>query len=346
MAAPCTLGRARVDDMPGLLAHGARLGWPPRWEEPVPTPGTGVGLRLGGCACGGCPPRRSAGDHRRHHVAPWATLRLPPRPACTGPPVHPVAVRDARGATGLEAGRDATRWRAGAGALQPPTGRVEALQPAGGRRARPTANGQGRVTEDGRCPVGPRPEPRPDLPQGTSRVSAVAPRGLPVATAGVPGPRAAAPRERPAITRVRAGLRRRGLRSGGDGPLGALATRACIQAGGDPSVGPWSEPPRPPAVWAASWTPVWTGEPPWRLRHRPPPGGPPERLAAGVEPVAPGTAEGAGHRDRGEPRRGVRRSCPLAPAGARGRRARRATAPAALPARQTRRRGRRRWTPA
>jgi hypothetical protein len=77
MAAPCTLGRARVDDMPGLLAHGARLGWPPRWEEPVPTPGTGVGLRLGGCACGGCPlaaPRVSIGG------TTW-----PPGPRCGSP---------------------------------------------------------------------------------------------------------------------------------------------------------------------------------------------------------------------------------------------------------------------
>jgi transposase len=125
--------------------------------------------------------------------------------------------------------------------------------------------------------------------------------------------------------------------------MGALETRAFIQAGGDSYGCPWSETPLPPAVLADAWTPVWTGEPPVSLLHRPPPGGPPELIAEGCEPVAPVTAAVAGHRESWQERRVVIRACQLAHAGERGRRGRLAKAQAESTALHTRGRGRRRW---
>ena len=50
----------------------------------------------------------------------------------------------------------------------------------------------------------------------------------------------------PAIVRVRESLSRRGLLSVGDSKMGALETRAFIQAGGDAYRGPLSAVQRPP----------------------------------------------------------------------------------------------------
>jgi transposase len=125
--------------------------------------------------------------------------------------------------------------------------------------------------------------------------------------------------------------------------MGALETRAFIQAGGDYYLCPLSATHLPPAVLADSLTPVWTGEQPLSLIHRTPPGGPPELIAEGFERVEPVTAEVAGHRYRWQERRLVIRSCQLAQAGERGLRGRLAKAQAEITALNTRGRGRRRW---
>jgi transposase len=124
--------------------------------------------------------------------------------------------------------------------------------------------------------------------------------------------------------------------------MGALATRACLQAGGDDSLCPLSESPLPPAVLAGYLAPGWRGEPAVTLLPRPQPGGPSALIAEGVARRAPVTAEGAGKPSSGRERRLVIRSCQRAHAGERGRRARLAQAQAAVTARKTRGRGQRR----
>jgi transposase len=233
MAETLTLVSERVDDMPVLLAQRDRLGVHPLLDEHVPTHGHWVGLSSGWVSGLWLTPLLSEADHRLTHVAPWATQRLPRLQACTGQSVHPLDLSDDRLATILEALSDETRWRACEGALHQHTRRVYALQPACVRRARTTANGHGSVTADGLFPCGHRKDHRPALPQVKIMVSALDPRGRPVATDIGPGPRADDPLSIPAITRVREGLRRRGRLDGGDGQRGALETRAFLQAGGD-----------------------------------------------------------------------------------------------------------------
>jgi len=342
MAETLTLVSARVDDMPVLWAHLDRMGRQPLLDEHFPTPGKWVGLSLGWVRVVWLTPMLSEGDHRLNHVAPWATQRLHTLQECTGPPVQPLDVSDDRLATVLEALRDETHGHAFEGALNQHTRRVDDLQPACVRLDRTTANGHWRVTADGLLPFGPSQDHRPDLPQVKSMVSALDPLGRPVATDVVPGPRADDPWSIPAIARVQESLGRRGLLDVGDGQLGALETRAVIQAAGDDDWCPWSETHLPPAVLAASLTPVWTGEQPLSLSHRTQPGGPPELIAKGLERVAPVTAEVAGYRSSWQERRVGIRSCQLAQAGERGLRGRLAQAQAEIMALPTRGRGRRR----
>jgi transposase len=216
------------------------------------------------------------------------------------------------------------------------------LPPACVRLDRTSANGSWRVTEDGLFQLGHRQDHRPDLPQVKIMVSALDPLGMPVATDVVPGQRADAPRYSPAIARGREGLGRQGRRDVGACTMAALATRAFLQAGGDTYVCPLSETPLPPVVLADDLAPVWAEEQVLTVRPRAPPGGPSPLSAEGVERWEPVTAEVAGQAVRWRERRLVIRSCQLAQAGERGLRARLAKAQAAIPALQTRGRGRRR----
>jgi transposase len=125
-----------------------------------------------------------------------------------------------------------------------------------------TASGSWRVTADGLMQFGHSKDHRPDLPQVKVMLAVLDPRGLPVATDLVPGPRADDPWYIPAMARVRERVGRRGRLYVGDGQLGALETRAFLQAGGDPSLCPLAAVQRPPAVLARSRQPVWTGAQP------------------------------------------------------------------------------------
>jgi transposase len=334
----------RGDDMPLWRAQWARMGVPPWLDERCPTPGNWVGLRLGWVIVIWLTPILSEANHRLHHVEPWAAQRRQTLGGCTGRPLHALDVSADRLAAVLAALSDDGRWRAFEGALTQQLLRVDALQPQRVRLESTTASGYGRVTADGLCPCGHRKAHGPDLPQVKVRRSALAPLGLPVATDVVPGQRADGPREIPAIARVREGVEQRGRWSVGDCTRGALETRAWGQAGGDADRCPLSAWPVPPAVWATSLAPVWTGDQPLPPITRGPASGPPAVSAEGLERLDPLPAIVAGGPSRWTARRRGLRSQPLAQAGERGLRARLAQAQAAIAARNDRRRGQRRGT--
>ena len=89
MAEPLTLTTERLDDMPLVLAHLARLGLQPLLDEQFPTHGNWVGLSLGWVSVLWLTPILSEGDHRLNHVAPWAKQRRHTLRAGTGRLVHP-----------------------------------------------------------------------------------------------------------------------------------------------------------------------------------------------------------------------------------------------------------------
>ncbi len=201
-------------------------------DEHFPTHGTWVGLSLGGVTVVWLTPSLSQADHRLNHVEPWADQQCHTWRRCTGRHVHPLDVSDDRLAAVLEAVSADARGSAFEGALTRQLRRVYKLEPERVRLDSTTASGYWAVTEDGLFQFGPSQDHRPDLPQVKVLLSALDPLGVPVATAVVPGQRADAPWDVPAMTRVRESLGRQGRLDVGDGKMGALATRAFIQAGG------------------------------------------------------------------------------------------------------------------
>jgi transposase len=285
----------------------------------------------------------SEANHRLNYVEPWAEQRLQTLRGCTGQPVQPLDVSDDRLAAVLEALSDDARWSVFEGVLNQHTLRVYDLGATCVRLDSTTAHGHWTVTEDGLFQFGHSKDHRPDLPQVKIMVSALDPLGMPVTTDVVPGQRADDPLYIPAITRVREGLGRRGLLSVGDCKMGALETRAFLQAGGDYYLCPLSESQLPPAILANYLAPVWTGAQAVTVIHRPQPGSAPELIAEGFERQEPVTAEVAGQPYHWLERRLVIRSVQLAQAGERGLRARLAKAQAEVTVLHERRRGRRRY---
>src|SRR6266516_6009712 len=231
----------RVDDIPLLLAQLEQMGVQPLLDEHFPTHGNWLGLSLGWVSVIWLTHILSEADHRLNHVEPWVEQRLHTLRRCTGQRVHPLDVSDDRLAAVLAALSEDDCWSAFEGALTRQLLRVYALQPERVRLDSTTASGYWAVTEDGLFQFGHSKGHRPDRPQVKVMVSSLDPLGLPVATDVVPGQRADDPLYVPAITRVRASLGRRGLLYVGDCKLGALATRAFIQAGGDYYLCPLSE---------------------------------------------------------------------------------------------------------
>jgi transposase len=337
-----TLTTERVDDIPLLLAQLERMGVQALLDEHFPTHGNWVGLSLGWVSVLWLTHILSEADHRLNHVKSWAEQRLHTLRESTGQPVHRVDVSDDRLATVLETLSDDTRWNTFEGALNQHGLRVYALAPACVRLDSTTANGHWTVTDDGLFQFGHSKDHRPDLPQVKVMVSALDPLGMPVATDVIPGQRADDPLYLPAIARVQESLGRRGLLYVGDGKMGALETRAGLQAEGDYYLCPLAERQLPPTVLADYLAPVWTGEQGLTKVHRPQQDGTPELIAEGFERLESVTAEVAGKLHCWLERRVVLRPCQLAQAGERGLRARLAKAQAAVTALNERRRGRRR----
>src|SRR5919197_2184807 len=263
MAEKRTIRSERVDDIPLLLAQLGRMGVPPLLDEHFPTHGNWVGLSLGWVTVIWLTHILSQADHRLNHVEPWAEQQLDTLRRCTEQHVHPLDLSDDHLAAVLEALSGDDRWRAFEAALTRQLLLVYDLQPERGRLDSPTASGYWSVTEDGLFQVGHSKDHRPDLPQVKGMLSALAPLGLPVATDILPGQRADDPLYVPAITRVREGVGERGLLYVGDCKMGALQTRAFLQAGGDSYRCPLSAIQRPPGGLEGVLAPSWVEQQPF-----------------------------------------------------------------------------------
>jgi transposase len=342
MAERLTIISERVDDIPLLLAQLERMGIQPLLDEHFSTHGNWVGLSPGWVMVIWLTHILSQADHRLNQVEPWAEQRLHTLRGCTGQRVHPLDVSDDHLAAVLEALSDNARWGAFEGALTQHLLRVYDLQPERVRLDSTAASGYWSVTEDGLFQFGHSKDHRPDLPQVKVMLSALDPLGLPVATDVVSGQRADDPLYIPAIARVREGLRRRGLLYVGDCKMGALETRAVVEAGGDYYLCPLSELQVPPTVLATYLAPVWTGAQRLTPVHRVPADGRQELIAEGFERLEPLTTAAADEPIHWTERRLVIRSHQLAQAGERALHARLAKAQAAIAALNERGRGKRR----
>jgi transposase len=334
-----TIFSERVDDIPLLLAHVARMGVPPLLDAHFPTHGNWQGLSLGWVTVIWLAHSLSQADHRLNHVEPWAEKRLYTLRGCTGQPLHPLDVSDDRLARVLQALSDDARWSPFESALTQQLMRVYALRPERVRLDSTTASGSWAVTPEGVFQCGHSKDHRPDLPQVKVMMSTLDPLGLPLATAVVPGHHADDPLYIPAVRQVRASLGQRELLSGGDCKMAALETRAFLHAGQDFSLCPLSALQVPAERLDASLAPVWTGPQDVTPIYRQRTPGQSELIAEGYERCEPVTALVAGEPCPWTERRLVIRSLAQAQAGEPALRARLAQAQTALADLQTRRQG-------
>ena len=334
-----TILSERVDDIPLLLAHIARMGVQPLLDTHFPTHGNWQGLSLGWVTAIWLTHILSQADHRLNHVEPWAEKRLYTLRGCTGQPLHPLDVSDDRLALVLQALSDNVRWSTFESALTQQLVRVYALRPERVRLDSTTASGSWAVTPEGLFQFGHSKDHRPDLPQVKVMLSTLDPLGLPLATAVVPGHHADDPLYIPAVRQVRASLGQRGLLYVGDCKMAALETRAFLHAGQDFYLCPLSALQVPADLLEAYLAPIWTGEQDVTpiYRHRTPDDR--EQIAEGYEVQEPLTAVVAGERCTWTERRLVLRSLAQARAGEAALRTRLAQAQTALADLQTRRQG-------
>ena len=263
-------------------------------------------------------------------MEPWTEQRLHSLRSGTGKPVHPLDLSDDRLAAVLEVLSHDEHWQAFEGALTQQLLRVYDLQPERVRLDSTTASWYWSVTEDRLFQFGHSKDHRPDLAQGKVMLSALDSLGLPVATDAVPGQRANDPLYIPGIAQVRESVGQRGRLYVGNSKMGALETRAFIQAGGDAYRCPLAEVKLPSAVLEDYLAPARAGHQPLTRLTRLSASGKRVPIADGYERLEPLTSAVAGEAFAWTERRLVVRWCQLARAGGTALRTRLAKAQAAV----------------
>jgi transposase len=243
-----TVTTERVDDVPLLLAHMRRMNLPTLLASHFPVHGNRHGLSFGWLATIWLAHILSQADHRMNQVQSWVERQLDTLRTCTGQPVQILDATDDRLADVLRILSDDTYWINFERGLSSSLLRVYDLRADRVRLDSTTASGYCEVTEDGLFQFGHSKDRRPDLPQLKVMLATLDPLGLPIATDVLSGERADDRLYLPAIARVRASMPQRGLLYIGDCKMGALETRAGVQAGGDFYLCPLSAVQVPPAL--------------------------------------------------------------------------------------------------
>jgi len=344
MTEELTIITERVDDTPLLLAHMERMGLPSLLDEYFPTHGNWKGLSMGWTTTVWRAHILSEGNHRLSHVQPWAEKRLESLQACIGQTVRALDFSDDRLGDVLSTLSQDDAWERFEATLNGHLLRVYDLSPQRVRLDSTTASGYGSVTPEGLFQFGHSKDHRPDLPQVKVMLATLDPLGMPLATMVLPGQRADDPLYIPAIIQVRQGLGRRGLLYIGDCKMGALATRAFLQAGGDFYLCPLSEIQMPADRWEEILAPVWSGEQALTPIYREQENGERVCIAEGFERREVLTAEGDGQTITWSERQLVVRSLKQAQAMEAALRARLEKAQKALAALNERGRGKKRFS--
>jgi transposase len=327
-----TVTSERVDDIPVLLAQQARMGVAELLDQHFPTHGNRQGLSLGVLTTLWLTHVLSEADHRLTQVRSWASQRLVTLGQCSGQVVTELDFTDDRLADVLSALSDVERWQAFERALNQRLLRVYDLRAERVRLDSTTASGYWTVSEEGLLQFGHSKDHRPDLPQVKVMLASLDPLGLPLVTQVLSGACADDPLYVPAIAEVRRGLGQQGLLYIGDSKMGALETRAYVEAGDDFYLCPLGLVQLPADMLAGYLAPVWTGAQPLIPVWRAGADGVPEVIAEGFEVTQTLTAQVADQTVEWIERRLVVRSVALVEAARRGLQARLSKAQAELAA--------------
>src|SRR2546428_358101 len=290
MKEPVNITSERVDDLPLLFAHLQRIGLAPLLDTYFPTHGNWQGLSLGGVTIVWLAHVLSQGDHRMNHVQPWVERRLETLRNCLGERVTGRDLNDDRLAEVLHALSDDEQWRAFEHQLSGQLLRVYDLQVQRVRLDSTTASSYARVSEEGLLQFGHSKDHRPDLPQLKVMLASLDPLGMPLASEVLSGEHADDPLYLPLIARVQACLGRHGLLYVGDCKMGAMQTRARLQASQDYYLCPLSALVMPPEQVTQALAAAQASREPLHAVERPQADGSPERIAEGYEQAVKLTA--------------------------------------------------------
>lgn len=280
MMAEVEIRTERIDDVPLLVHQQREMGLPEVLNEVIHRHGNWEGLSVGWLTATWLSYILSEADHRMSEVEPWAEKQMETLSALLPESVRVKDFTDDRLAEVLRWLSDDETWEAVETRLGQRLIRVYDLKHGPVRLDSTTVAVYHDPEGNTLFRYGHSKDHRPDLPQLKVMLGALDPMGMPVATLVVAGNEADDGLYVPAIGHARRVVGQGGRLYIGDSKMGALATRAFVQAGGDYYLMPLSQTGEVPDLLAELLQPVWN-----RQRSL-------ERIyAATGEESAPGGAE-------------------------------------------------------
>lgn len=252
----------QINDVPLLVHQQCKMGIPDVLNEVIQPHGNWEGLSVGWLATIWLAYILSEADHRMVEVEPWAEGQIETLSALSLEPVRVKDFTDDRLADILHAISDEDVWEEIETQLGQRLIRVYELKGQPARFDSTTVSVYHDMEENILFRQGHSKDHRPDLPQFKTMLGTLDPLGMPLATLTVPGNEADDELYIPAITRGRQVLGQGGQLYIGDAKMGALATRAFIQAGGDYYLMPLAQVGGVPKLLSELLKPVWDKEQP------------------------------------------------------------------------------------
>lgn len=267
----------RIDDVPLLVHQQQKMGIPDVLDEVIHPHGNREGLSVGWLTTSWLSYILSEADHRMSEVEPWAEGQIETLSKLVPEPVVVKDFTDDRLADVLRTLSDDETWETVETQLSQRLVRVYDLKRGPVRLDSTTAAVYHDTEGNTLFRHGHSKDHRPDLPQLKVMLGALDPLGMPLATLVVAGNEADDGLYVPAITRARRVVGQGGRLYIGDVKMGALATRAFVQAGGDYYLMPLPQTGDVPELMNALLGPVWKGQQPLERIY------PPEGFGSGDE---------------------------------------------------------------
>ena len=252
----------RIDDVPLLVHQQRKMGIPEVLDEVIHPHGNREGLSVGWLTTIWLSYILSEADHRMSEVEPWAERRIETLSALLPEPVGVKDFTDDRLADVLRWLSDNEIWEAVEAQLGQRLVRVYDLKRGPVRLDSTTAAVYHDTAGNTLFRHGHSKDHRPDLPQFKVMLGALDPLGMPLATLVVAGNEADDGLYVPTIRHARQVVGQGGRLYIGDTKMGALTTRAFVQAGGDYYLMPLAQTGAVPDLLAALLQPVWSGQQP------------------------------------------------------------------------------------
>lgn len=259
----------RIDDVPLLVHQQQKMGIPVVLDEVIHPHGNREGLSVGWLTTTWLSYILSEADHRMSEVEPWAEKQIQTLAALLPESVGVKDFTDDRLADVVRWLSNDETWEEVETRLGQRLIRVYDLKLGPVRLDSTTAAVYHDTEGNTLFQHGHSKDHRPDLPQFKVMLGALDPLGMPLATLVVAGNKADDGLYVPTITRARRVVGQGGRLYIGDVKMGALATRAFVQDGGDYYLMPLAQTGEVPELLAALLEPVWDKRQPLQRIYAP-----------------------------------------------------------------------------